>query len=110
MSVVPVRSPNADKKAVARASLAWIEAVTAETCDAPKRAAALYAQDGVLWGTEVHAPDDPLWGTTSEEVRDTPGQIYAYYVSPAAVGALNVSVVFVRLRCYGLLAIAAGIS
>lgn len=60
-----------------------------ETCDAPKRAAALYAPDGVLWGTEVHAPDDPLWGTVTEEVRDTPERIYAYYVSPAAVAALN---------------------
>eukprot|EP00903_Cladosiphon_okamuranus_P012250 g11488.t1 len=80
-----------DKKAVSRASLAWIEAVTAETCDAPKRAAALYAPDGVLWGTEVHAPDDPLWGTTSEEVRDTPERIYAYYDYFARLPKLRVS-------------------
>lgn len=51
-----------------------------DTYDAPKRTAALYAPDGVLWGTEVHAPDDPLWGTVSEEVRDSPERIYAYYV------------------------------
>lgn len=66
---------------VARASLEWIEAVTTDAPDAPKRTAALYASDGVLWGTEVHAPDDPLWGTFTEEVRDTPERIYAYYVS-----------------------------
>lgn len=77
----PAALLDADKKAVARSSLAWIEAVTMETCDAPKRAAGLYASDGVLWGTEVHAPDDPLWGTVTEEVRDTPERIYAYYVS-----------------------------
>eukprot|EP00752_Nemacystus_decipiens_P011680 g10366.t2 len=68
-----------DKEAVSRASLAWIEAVTTETCEAPSRAAALYAPDGVLWGTEVHAPDDPNWGTVTEEVRDTPERIYAFY-------------------------------
>ena len=58
-----------------------MKTVTAGAYDAPRKTAALYAADGVLWGTEVHAPDDPLWGAVSEEVRDTPEQIYAYYVS-----------------------------
>lgn len=41
------------------------------TQDAPKKTAALYALDGVLWGT------------VSEEVRDTPQEIYNYFVSAA---------------------------
>ncbi|CAM9351416.1 unnamed protein product [Pylaiella littoralis] len=53
--------------------------VTKGTDDTPRETADLYAKDGVLWGTEVCAPDDVLWGTVSEEVRDTPEQIYAYY-------------------------------
>lgn len=59
----------------------WMDAVTLGTYDAPRRAADLYAPDGVLWGTEVYGPDDPLWGTVLELVRNTPEQIYAYYVS-----------------------------
>ena len=71
----------ADQKSVAQASIAWMDTVTTGTDDTPKKTAALYAADGVLWGTEVCAPDDQQWGTVSEEVRDTPEQIYAYYVS-----------------------------
>lgn len=39
------------------------------TPDAPRKTADLYAMDGVLWGT------------VSEEVRDTPEEIYDYFVS-----------------------------
>lgn len=39
------------------------------TPDAPRKTANLYAMDGVLWGT------------VSEEVRDTPEEIYDYFVS-----------------------------
>lgn len=62
-------------------TLAWTETVTRGTYDAPKRTAELYAPDAILWGTEVCGPDDDLWGTVSETVRDTPEQIYAYFVS-----------------------------
>lgn len=62
-----------------------MDTVTKGTEDTPRKTADLYAKDGVLWGTEVCAPDDVLWGTVSEEVRDTPEQIYAYYVSLAVV-------------------------
>ena len=58
-----------DQKAVAATTIVWKETVTSGTYDAPKKTAALYAEDGVLWGT------------VSEEVRDTPEQIYAYFVS-----------------------------
>eukprot|EP00752_Nemacystus_decipiens_P003524 g3250.t1 len=56
-----------DQKAVAATTIVWKETVTSGTYDAPKKTAALYAEDGVLWGT------------VSEEVRDTPEQIYAYF-------------------------------
>ncbi len=61
--------PYVDQKAVAATTIVWKETVTSGTYDAPKKTAALYAEDGVLWGT------------VSEEVRDTPEQIYAYFVS-----------------------------
>ena len=66
---------------MAATTLAWTDTVTSGTYDAPKKVAALYAEDAVLWGTEVCGPDDDLWGTVSESVRDTPPQIYAYFVS-----------------------------
>lgn len=43
--------------------------MTMGTPDAPRKTASLYAMDGVLWGT------------VSEEVRDTPEEIYDYFVS-----------------------------
>lgn len=43
--------------------------MTLGTTDAPKKTAGLYASDGILWGT------------VSEEVRDTPQEIYDYFVS-----------------------------
>lgn len=55
--------------------------LTSGTYDAPRKAAELYAPDGVLWGSEVYSADSRLWGTGDELIRNTPGQIYAYYVS-----------------------------
>lgn len=74
-------SCRADQNAVAATTLLWTKTVTSATYDAPKKSAALYAQDAVLWGTEVCGPDDDLWGTVSESIRETPQQIYAYFVS-----------------------------
>lgn len=78
-------SRGADKKAVEQTTTTWIDTVTLGTYDAPKKTAELYAPDGVFWGTEVYAPGDPLWGTASELVRNTPEQIYAYYVSDSCL-------------------------
>lgn len=47
----------------------WRDTLTSGAPDAAKRTAALYSKDGVLWGT------------VSEEVRDTPEEIYDYFVS-----------------------------
>lgn len=69
------------QNAVAATTVLWTETVTSGTYDAPKKTAALYAPDAVLWGTEVCGPDDDLWGTVSESIRETPPQIYAYFVS-----------------------------
>lgn len=70
----------ADQHAVELTTKLWTETVTLGTFDAPRKAADLYAPDGVLWGTEAFAFDDPLWEYASELVRNTPEQIYAYYV------------------------------
>ena len=62
----------------------WKETVTLGTEDAPRKTADLYAEDAVLWGT------------VSEEVRETPEQIYDYFVSGCCLGLLGVnSVCFV---------------
>lgn len=58
-----------DQKAVAATTLVWKNTVVLGTDDTPKKTAALYAEDAVLWGT------------VSEEVRETPEQIYDYFVS-----------------------------
>ncbi|CAN0080479.1 unnamed protein product, partial [Scytosiphon promiscuus] len=79
-----------DRKAVERASVNWMETVTLGTVDAPRKAADLYAADGVLLGTEVYAPNDPLWGSGSEAARNTPDQIYAYYDTFARLPGLRV--------------------
>lgn len=71
----------ADKIAVAATTTSWTHTVALGTYDAPRKTADLYAKDAILWGTEVCGPDDDLWGTVSETVRDTPEQIYAYFVS-----------------------------
>ncbi len=65
-------------KAVAAKTIVWKDTVTVGTPDAPKKTCALYASDAVLWGT------------VSEEVRETPEQIYDYFVSWCTVveGAL----------------------
>lgn len=59
----------ADQKAVAKATVVWKNTVTLGTEDAPSMTAALYAPDAVFWGT------------ASEEVRETPEEIYDYFVS-----------------------------
>ncbi|CAM9223294.1 unnamed protein product [Ectocarpus sp. 4 AP-2014] len=69
----------ADQHAVELTTKLWADTVTLGTFDAPRKAADLYAPDGVLWGTEAFAFDDPLWEYASELVRNTPEQIYAYY-------------------------------
>ena len=56
-------------KAVSETTIVWKDTVTLGTEDAPKKTSALYAEDAVLWGT------------VSEEVRETPEQIYDYFVS-----------------------------
>ncbi len=75
----------ADRKAVAETTNLWKETVTSGTYDAPKKTAALYA------------PDATLWGTVSEEVRDTPQQIYAYFVS--RVFCWRLPALYVEIRC-----------
>ncbi|CAN0090819.1 unnamed protein product, partial [Ectocarpus fasciculatus] len=71
-----------DHEAVERTTALWLDAVTMGTYDGPRRVASLYARDAVLWGTEVYAPLDEARGATmvsSDVVRDTPEQIYAYF-------------------------------
>lgn len=58
-----------DRRNVQATTVRWRDTVTSGGPDAPKKTAALYAVDGVLWGT------------VSEEVRDTPQEIYDYFVS-----------------------------
>ena len=58
-----------DQRAVAATTIVWKDTVTLGTDDAPRKTADLYAEDAVLWGT------------VSEEVRETPEQIYDYFVS-----------------------------
>lgn len=52
----------------------WRDTVTLNTEDAPKKTAALYASDALFWGT------------VSEEVRQTPQQVYEYFVSRSSCG------------------------
>lgn len=58
-----------DRRGVEKTTIRWKDTVTSGAPDAPGKTAALYAPDGVLWGT------------VSEEVRDTPDEIYDYFVS-----------------------------
>ena len=58
-----------DRKGVEKTTVRWKDTVTLGTPDASRRTADLYALDAVLWGT------------VSEEVRDTPAEIYDYFVS-----------------------------
>ncbi|CAN0173522.1 unnamed protein product [Ectocarpus sp. 6 AP-2014] len=75
----PPHAADDDQHAVELTTKLWADTVTLGTFDAPRKAADLYAPDGVLWGTEAFAFDDPLWEYASELVRNTPEQIYAYY-------------------------------
>ncbi|CAN0428740.1 unnamed protein product, partial [Ectocarpus sp. 12 AP-2014] len=96
-AVRATRARRANQKAVADTTLVWKETVTSGTYDAPKKTAALYAEDGVLWGT------------VSEEVRDTPEQIYAYFDYFARLPELRVvEYTPVAVRVYGDFAIQAG--
>ncbi|CAM9808765.1 unnamed protein product [Scytosiphon promiscuus] len=90
-------TPEEDRQAVAETTLVWKKTVTSGTYDAPKKTAALYAEDGVLWGT------------VSEEVRDTPEQIYAYFDYFARLPELRVvEYTPVAVRVYGDFAVQAG--
>ncbi|CAB1106835.1 unnamed protein product [Ectocarpus sp. CCAP 1310/34] len=92
-----VPTPEEDRQAVADTTLVWKETVTSGTYDAPKKTAALYAEDAVLWGT------------VSEEVRDTPEQIYAYFDYFARLPELRVvEYTPVAVRVYGDFAVQAG--
>ena len=64
-----VTSDGADRRGVEETAILWKDTVTSGTSDAPDKTAALYA------------PDSVLWGTVSEEVRDTPEEIFDYFVS-----------------------------
>ncbi|CAM9166772.1 unnamed protein product [Ectocarpus sp. 4 AP-2014] len=87
----------ADRRAVAETTVLWKDTVTSGTYDAPKKTAALYAPDGTLWGT------------VSEEVRDTPQQIYAYFDYFARLPELRVvEYTPVAVRVYGDFAVQAG--
>ncbi|CAM9370058.1 unnamed protein product [Ectocarpus sp. 13 AM-2016] len=57
----------ADQKAVDAATRNWRDNVTANTEDAPKKTAAIYADDALFWGT------------VSEQVRNTPEHVYDYF-------------------------------
>ncbi|CAN0190999.1 unnamed protein product [Ectocarpus sp. 6 AP-2014] len=103
----------ADHKAVERTTALWLDAVTMGTYDGPRRVADLYARDAVLWGTEVFAPLDEARGATmvsSEVVRDTPEQIYAYFDCFARLPGLRlVEFLPQRVRVYGDFAAQTGI-
>ncbi|CAM9215206.1 unnamed protein product [Ectocarpus sp. 8 AP-2014] len=87
----------ADQKAVAATAVVWKDTVTMGTDDTPRKTADLYAQDATLWGT------------VSEEVRDTPEQIYAYFDYFARLPALRlVEYTPVAVRVYGDFAVQAG--
>ncbi|CAB1102129.1 unnamed protein product [Ectocarpus sp. CCAP 1310/34] len=103
LTAVPVtRSAGAavtegDRKGVEQTTIRWKEMVTLGTPDAPRKTADLYAVDGVLWGT------------VSEEVRDTPEEIYDYFDYFARLPNLRLSEFTpVSLRVYGDFATEAG--
>ena len=57
-----------DRTGVEQTTVRWKDTVTLGTPEASRKTADLYALDAVLWGT------------VSEEVRDTPAEIYDYFV------------------------------
>ncbi|CAM9293343.1 unnamed protein product [Scytosiphon promiscuus] len=86
-----------DQKAVAKATVVWKNTVTLGTEDAPSMTAALYAPDAVFWGT------------ASEEVRETPEQIYDYFDYFARLPGLRmVEYTPSSVRVYGQFAVQAG--
>lgn len=75
----------------------WKDTVTLGTPDASRKTADLYALDAVLWGT------------VSEEVRDTPAEIYDYFDYFARLPKLRLSEYTpVSVRVYGDFATQAG--
>ncbi|CAB1118267.1 unnamed protein product [Ectocarpus sp. CCAP 1310/34] len=86
-----------DKKAVSAAAIAWKNTVTSGARDAPRRTAALYAEDG------------SLWETVSEEVCSTPQQITAHFERFVRLPQLRmVEYTPVAARVYGDFAVLAG--
>ncbi|CAM9356947.1 unnamed protein product [Scytosiphon promiscuus] len=86
-----------DRRGVEQTTIRWKDTVTMGTPDAPRKTANLYALDGVLWGT------------VSEEVRDTPEEIYDYFDYFARLPKLRLSEFTpVSVRVYGDFATQAG--
>eukprot|EP00903_Cladosiphon_okamuranus_P013383 g12471.t2 len=86
-----------DRKGVEATTIRWKDTVTMGTPDAPRKTADLYARDGVLWGT------------VSEEVRETPEEIYDYFDYFARLPNLRLSEYTpVSMRVYGDFATEAG--
>ncbi|CAM9922032.1 unnamed protein product [Ascophyllum nodosum] len=86
-----------DRRGVEETAILWKDTVTSGTSDAPDKTAALYA------------PDSVLWGTVSEEVRDTPEEIFDYFDYFARLPKLRLSEYTpVSLRVYGDFATQAG--
>ena len=67
------------EKEVAEATDTWLNTVTSGSAGVVDEVVALYAEDGVLWGT------------VSEQVRDTPAEIRDYFEYFAKLPALSVS-------------------
>ncbi|MEL6442512.1 MAG: DUF4440 domain-containing protein [Cyanobacteria bacterium J06621_8] len=79
---------NAEKR-VADATDTWLNTVTSGSEGVVDEVAALYAEDGVLWGT------------VSEQVRDTPAEIRDYFEYFAKLPDLSVSSYKGCVRMYG---------
>ncbi|CAN0262222.1 unnamed protein product [Scytosiphon promiscuus] len=92
-----MKKPKTDQKDVAATTVVWKDTVTSGAKDTPRKTADLYAKDATLWGT------------VSEEVRDTPEQIYAYFDYFARLPKLRLmEYTPVAVRVYGEFAVQAG--
>eukprot|EP00612_Vaucheria_litorea_P000247 CAMPEP_0171455688 /NCGR_PEP_ID=MMETSP0945-20130129/2486_1 /TAXON_ID=109269 /ORGANISM="Vaucheria litorea, Strain CCMP2940" /LENGTH=215 /DNA_ID=CAMNT_0011980985 /DNA_START=105 /DNA_END=752 /DNA_ORIENTATION=+ len=85
-----------DVASVCKTTDTWLREVTSGTPDAPKKVTALYAPDAVLWGT------------VSQQVRDTPEEILAYFNSFATKPNLEVSGYKPIIRVYDDIAVNSG--
>ncbi|CAM9530145.1 unnamed protein product, partial [Hapterophycus canaliculatus] len=91
------RDTDCNQKAVAKTTIVWKDTVTLGTEDAPEKTSALYSKDAVLWGT------------VSEEVRETPEQIYDYFDFFARLPKLRLlEFTPAPVRVYGQFAVEAG--